>query len=205
MQNLNECYIITRRSREQHLGVAQLGSALEWGSRGRKFKSSHPDQSVADLIFRKFFRKHRSLVPSLRFIPLRGNASRSFAPRFSLCSKLSLFHLFPLAGLCLPLNALSHIIPRCMRPPLFGLNSSATLFLQKILSKASLTRSVAPLYSAARKCEPFIRSSFLRSTPQLSLIHSFPLAAEVGWILSSKCAVLLALSGVRRGCLYYIR
>ena len=91
MQNLNECYIITRRSREQHLGVAQLGSALEWGSRGRKFKSSHPDQSVADLT----------------------------RPR---------------------------------------------RFLQKILSKASLTRSVAPLYSAARKCEPFIRSSFLRST-----------------------------------------
>ena len=26
------------------LGVAQLGSVLEWGSRGRKFKSSHPDQ-----------------------------------------------------------------------------------------------------------------------------------------------------------------
>jgi hypothetical protein len=26
-----------------HLGVAQLGSALEWGSRGRRFKSSHPD------------------------------------------------------------------------------------------------------------------------------------------------------------------
>ena len=23
--------------------MAQLGSALEWGSRGRKFKSSHPD------------------------------------------------------------------------------------------------------------------------------------------------------------------
>ena len=26
------------------LGVAQFGSVLEWGSRGRKFKSSHPDQ-----------------------------------------------------------------------------------------------------------------------------------------------------------------
>ena len=25
-------------------GVAQSGSALEWGSRGRKFKSSRPDQ-----------------------------------------------------------------------------------------------------------------------------------------------------------------
>jgi hypothetical protein len=28
----------------KQLGVAQLGSALEWGSRGRRFKSSHPDQ-----------------------------------------------------------------------------------------------------------------------------------------------------------------
>ena len=28
----------------KYLGVAQFGSALEWGSRGRKFKSSHSDQ-----------------------------------------------------------------------------------------------------------------------------------------------------------------
>ena len=27
-----------------YLGVAQLGSVLEWGSRGREFKSLHPDQ-----------------------------------------------------------------------------------------------------------------------------------------------------------------
>ncbi len=27
-----------------YLGVAQFGSVLEWGSRGRRFKSSHPDQ-----------------------------------------------------------------------------------------------------------------------------------------------------------------
>ena len=30
-------------ARTEYLGVAQLGSVLEWGSRGRKFKSSHPD------------------------------------------------------------------------------------------------------------------------------------------------------------------
>ena len=29
----------------QRLGVAQFGSVLEWGSRGRKFESSHPDQT----------------------------------------------------------------------------------------------------------------------------------------------------------------
>ncbi len=27
----------------KHLGVAQFGSVLEWGSRGRWFNSSHPD------------------------------------------------------------------------------------------------------------------------------------------------------------------
>ena len=34
-----------------NLGVAQFGSVLEWGSRGRKFKSSHPDQkqSIDDM------------------------------------------------------------------------------------------------------------------------------------------------------------
>ena len=29
----------------EYLGVAQFGSVLEWGSRGRRFESSHPDQS----------------------------------------------------------------------------------------------------------------------------------------------------------------
>ena len=47
---------------------------------------------------------------------------------------------------------------------------------RRFLMKSSLTRSVAPLYSAARKCEPFIRSSFFRSASKLSLFHSFPLA-----------------------------
>ena len=28
----------------EYLGVAQFGSVLEWGSRGRRFESSHPDQ-----------------------------------------------------------------------------------------------------------------------------------------------------------------
>ena len=34
----------------KYLGVAQFGSALEWGSRGRKFKSCHPDQVHADVV-----------------------------------------------------------------------------------------------------------------------------------------------------------
>ncbi len=34
---------IAFRQGEIYLGVAQFGSVLEWGSRGRKFESSHPD------------------------------------------------------------------------------------------------------------------------------------------------------------------
>ena len=37
-------------------GVAQFGSALEWGSRGRVFKSPHSDHVVADSKgLRRFF------------------------------------------------------------------------------------------------------------------------------------------------------
>ena len=36
---LAKCYHKQRR-----LGVAQFGSVLDWGSRGRRFKSFHPDQ-----------------------------------------------------------------------------------------------------------------------------------------------------------------
>ena len=38
----------------EYLGVAQFGSVLEWGSRGRKFESSHPDvkrQVLMNLLF----------------------------------------------------------------------------------------------------------------------------------------------------------
>ena len=35
---------VERTIYEWYLGVAQFGSVLEWGSRGRKFDSCHPDQ-----------------------------------------------------------------------------------------------------------------------------------------------------------------
>ena len=35
---------------EKCLGVAQFGSALEWGSRGREFKSPHSDHYKRKLI-----------------------------------------------------------------------------------------------------------------------------------------------------------
>ena len=31
-----------------YLGVAQLGSVLEWGSRGREFESLHPDRKTLE-------------------------------------------------------------------------------------------------------------------------------------------------------------
>ena len=36
----------------QRLGVAQFGSVLEWGSRGRKFESSHPDHNWTPILIR---------------------------------------------------------------------------------------------------------------------------------------------------------
>ena len=177
MQNLNECYIITRRSREQHLGVAQLGSALEWGSRGRKFKSSHPDQSVADLTRpRRFLQKILSKASLTRSVAPLYSAARKCEPfiRSSFLRstpKLSLFHSFPLAGLCLPLNALSHIIPKCMRPPLFGLNSSATL------SSENSFESIAHSFrrSALFRCAEMRAVHSLRVSP----LHSETIALSL--------------------------
>ena len=38
------------------LGMAQFGSVLEWGSRGRRFKSSYPDHSgVNFIVYSGFF------------------------------------------------------------------------------------------------------------------------------------------------------
>ena len=89
-------------------------------------------------------------------------------------SKLSLFHSFPLAGLCLPLNALSHIIPRCMRPPLFGLNSSATL------SSENSFESIAHSF----------RRSALFHCAEMRAVHSLlvsPLHSKL-----SRCAVIFS-------------
>ena len=47
-----------------YLGVAQFGSVLEWGSRGRRFESSHPDFYFLMKI-RKFF----YTFISVRYLP----------------------------------------------------------------------------------------------------------------------------------------
>ena len=58
------CYIINlvpQGTANKQLGVAQFGSVLEWGSRGRKFESSHSDQQkvlysqgIQDFLFFRF-------------------------------------------------------------------------------------------------------------------------------------------------------
>ena len=52
----------------EYLGVAQFGSVLEWGSRGRKFESSHPDflwQNSLD--FATFFVQKGEIVAIFRY------------------------------------------------------------------------------------------------------------------------------------------
>lgn len=54
-------------------GVAQLASALAWGARGRKFESSHPDQTKKRRLSASFFlfqRKHqcyRIMIRDVRY------------------------------------------------------------------------------------------------------------------------------------------
>ncbi len=43
-QNIVDTYILYSYN-ESHRGVAQLGSAPEWGSGGRRFESGHPDSN----------------------------------------------------------------------------------------------------------------------------------------------------------------
>ena len=56
-------------------GVAQLASALAWGARGRKFESSHPDESngktavmkVTAVFFYSRFKVRRLVVKSYSY------------------------------------------------------------------------------------------------------------------------------------------
>ena len=59
-------------------GVAQSGSALEWGSRGRKFKSSRPDQIIN--LFHEFHQLVTVYVlkgkTGKRYVGITNNLSR---------------------------------------------------------------------------------------------------------------------------------
>ena len=54
---LERCANILRQSRDasKYPGVAKFGIALEWGSRGRWFESSHSDQKRSVLGTGRFF------------------------------------------------------------------------------------------------------------------------------------------------------
>ena len=49
----------------EYLGVAQFGSVLEWGSRGREFESPHSDQIGTSFACSDFFVKNQSPAPRL--------------------------------------------------------------------------------------------------------------------------------------------
>ena len=57
------------------LGVAQFGSVLEWGSRGRRFKSFHPDQNRNGTSFEVpfLFLFEERFYPSVTAVPCRGS------------------------------------------------------------------------------------------------------------------------------------
>ena len=110
-----------------------------------------------------------------------------------LLSKLSLFHSFPLAGLCLPLDALSHIIPRCMRPPLFGLNSSATLSLENSFESIAHSFRRSALFHCAemRAVHSLLVSPLLSKLSRCVVIFSRGTACEHDKTASNHGAVLM--------------
>lgn len=56
----NMCYYIQAvERRKTNPGVAKFGIALEWGSRGRWFESSHSDQKILPKFGRIFYIKIR--------------------------------------------------------------------------------------------------------------------------------------------------
>ena len=67
----------------EHLGVAQFGSVLEWGSRGRKFESSHPDQ--------------RSDCRTASFLSFLG-----YSPYVVVI--MTIYCIYPMRGLILPID-----------------------------------------------------------------------------------------------------
>ena len=73
-----------------YLGVAQFGSALEWGSRGRKFKSSHSDHKK-----RRWYSNHLLFLTVLSMrqngeLPSYGRMYR-FYFRKQVCHKTECF------------------------------------------------------------------------------------------------------------------
>ena len=48
----------------RHRDVAQLGSALPWGGRGRQFKSDRSDQLINTPFKKEFFFEYKSFVLS---------------------------------------------------------------------------------------------------------------------------------------------
>ena len=119
-------------------------------------------------------------IPSLRSlrVPSTAPASRKCKPfiRSSFLRstpKLSLFHSFSLRGAFRDDDNVmaEHFIcqGKGLEPP------SPLTTISNTPQNCGCLRMSLRLLFASRKCKPFIRSSFLRSTPKLSLFHSFSL------------------------------
>ena len=77
-QTIGDVWIKKQLNTLIYLGVAQFGSALEWGSRGRKFKSSHSDQygQLTQLV--ECLRHMEEVRGSSPLLPTTGSLKRIF-------------------------------------------------------------------------------------------------------------------------------
>ena len=143
--------------------------ALSLFRRCAPYKSSHPDQSVADLTRPRRFLMKSSLTRSVAPLICQTGImqTRLRAILFGAFAQSKLANMYTIG--CVP--------PTQNHPKIFFSEVQAVLHLCSKNSSVPNPVCIIPVrHSAARKCEPFIRSSFFRSASKLSLFHSFPLA-----------------------------
>ena len=99
----------------KHPGVAKFGIALEWGSRGRWFESSHSDQSM---IIRTQFSKWEkcSDLSYLLTISYKQQKGRGKIPALKYLGGVCALVSFPLGKFPLPFLALEKRLDLFRRP-----------------------------------------------------------------------------------------
>ena len=101
------------------------------------------------------------------YMPDRNNANPPQSNSFRRFAQSKLANMYTIA----------YVPPARNHPKIFFSEVQAVLHLCSKNSSVPNPVCIIPVrHSAARKCEPFIRSSFFRSASKLSLFHSFPLA-----------------------------
>ena len=120
------------------------------------YKSSHPDRSVADLTRPRRFLMKSSLTRSVTPLICQTGImqTRLRAILFGAFAQSKLANMYTIA--CVP--------PAQNHPKIFFSEVQAVLHLCSKNSSVPNPVCIIPVrHSAARKCEPFIRSSFFRS------------------------------------------